>query len=69
MMRGGFSGTAGKAVAGGAGEGRLVAIGRERPGKYASQRLGKLDIFHGRAEFAQPCCTIGNQRGGLVIAE
>ena len=67
-MRGSFRGAAGEAVARGAGEGRLVAVGVERLGEHAAGCLFECDKLHAGAKTGPLRGVAGNQRGGLVVA-
>jgi len=65
-MSGGFGGTAGIAVTGGAGEGGLIKIGQQRLGEDAACRLTELDLLLIRPHPA-PLRGVGcYQRSGLV---
>ena len=68
IMPVGLDGAAGIAVAGGAGEGRLVAIGPERLGEDAARHLPQPHALDSGPEPAQSRGMSGHQRRGLPVA-
>ncbi len=52
-MRASFGGAAGKAVAGGAGKRRLIAVSVDRLGKHAAGRQWQFNALRGGQEPAQ----------------
>jgi hypothetical protein len=68
-MRGGFGGTAGVAIAGGAREGRLIVVGAERGGENASGGVGEVDTFDARALLLREAArAVGDDGRGLFVA-
>jgi hypothetical protein len=68
-MRGRFCGAAGKAIARGTGEGRLIAVSTEGMGQYPASSVSQINPLNRGHATRQARGTLGDQSGGFVEAE